>query len=571
MTSWLERQTSSHRVQLAAAAIASGVVVAGAIYGAQAIRREENLERLKASIPDEDESHPANLVSSTRYSHILRIWHDLLWIALTESVKLTDLGIPSKLPASTREEDRAAALARRAQHGDYDKGEFRISLFRSGFSTKSYILDLVTEQLTRTASFLGEDGFRSLRDSFVLVVGMGGVGSHCASSLARSGVSKLRLIDFDQVTLSSLNRHAVATLADVGTPKVDCVRKRLQAVVPWLHWECFNEIWKEDQAKRLMAAWDNGRGRKPDYVVDAIDNIDSKVALLRYCHMQGLKVVSSMGAGCKSDPSRIFVGDISASTEDPLSRSTRRRLRAAGISTGIPVVYSTEKPGQGKAELLPLPEEEFNKGSVNELSVLPDFRARILPVLGTMPAIFGQTVANFVIMEITGYPHEISEGKARDKLYDNMLATLQGSEERLYRRLHYKNAADAAAAGALAQGLKISVTKDDVGYLVDEIYRGKSVISGVPTRLALVRWRKPPSDYSQDVGRAAGADLPPLDGQKSVRLSLNELVCMTREEALAHEREVLTADKKVEDVYDQSVLDLVRSRMEEERHFQRFR
>lgn len=160
-------------------------------------------------------------------------------------------------------------------------------------------LDLITEQLTRTASFLGSDRFALLRDSFVIVVGLGGVGSHCTSALARSGASNIRLIDFDQVSLSSLNRHAVATLADVGTPKVECVRKRLQAVVPWVQWECFNQIWKQEQAERLLGPWCTGKGRAPDYVIDAIDNIDSKVALLEYCHKHDIKVVSSMGAGCK--------------------------------------------------------------------------------------------------------------------------------------------------------------------------------------------------------------------------------------------------------------------------------
>lgn len=159
--------------------------------------------------------------------------------------------------------------------------------------------DLITEQLTRTASFLGSDRFALLRDSFVIIVGLGGVGSHCTSALARSGISKIRLVDFDQVTLSSLNRHAVATLADVGTPKVECVRKRLQAVVPWVQWECFNEVWCHEQAEMLLGQWCTGEGQQPDYVVDAIDNIDSKVALLEYCHKHSIKVISSMGAGCK--------------------------------------------------------------------------------------------------------------------------------------------------------------------------------------------------------------------------------------------------------------------------------
>ena len=385
----------------------------------------------------------------------------------------------------------------------------------------------------------------------MVIIGLGGVGSHCASALARSGVSRIRLVDFDQVTLSSLNRHAVATLADVGVPKVICVRKRLEAVVPWVQWECFNEIWREEQIDRLLCPWDKGRGQKPDYVVDAIDNIDSKVALLKCCHQHNIRVVSSMGAGCKGDPTKVSVGDISASFEDPLSRVTRRKLRAAGISEGIPVVYSTEKPGPGKAQLLPLPEEEFIKGQVNELSVLPDFRARILPVLGTMPAAFGYTVANFVVMEITGYPHEIGASKNRDKMYENILSTLQGQEERL-----------AWSTKADARGLKLPITKDDIGYLVEEVYRGRSVVSGVPTRLTLVRWKVPEKGFRPDED---------WEGQKYARLDLSELVCMTKEEALVHEKLVLMGGRAVEGLYTPEVIQLVERRQQEEAHYDRYR
>ena len=385
----------------------------------------------------------------------------------------------------------------------------------------------------------------------MVIIGLGGVGSHCTSALARSGVSRIRLVDFDQVTLSSLNRHAVATLADVGVPKVICVRKRLEAVVPWVQWECFNEIWREEQIDRLLCPWDKGRGQKPDYVVDAIDNIDSKVALLKCCHKRNIRVVSSMGAGCKGDPTKISVGDISASVEDPLSRVTRRKLRAAGISEGIPVVYSTEKPGPGKAQLLPLPEEEFIKGQVNELSVLPDFRARILPVLGTMPAAFGYTVANFVVMEITGYPHEIGASKNRDKMYENILSTLQGQEERLAR-----------STKADARGLKLPITKDDIGYLVEEVYRGRSVVSGVPTRLTLVRWKVPEKGFRPDED---------WEGQKYARLDLSELVCMTKEEALVHEKLVMKGGRAVEGLYTPEVIQLVKRRQQEEAHYDRYR
>ncbi len=402
----------------------------------------------------------------------------------------------------------------------------------------------MTEQLTRTSSFLTPPRFSKLRASNVTIVGLGGVGSHCVSALARSGVSRIRLVDFDQVTLSSLNRHAVATLADVGTPKVQCVRKRLEAVAPWVQWECFNEIFSVEKAERLLNGWGGSVG-KPDYVVDAIDNIDSKAALLQYCHSHNIRVVSSMGAGCKSDPTRVCVDDISASTEDPLSRSTRRRLRAAGISEGIPVVFSTEKPSEDKAQLLPLPEEEFIKGQVNQLSVLPDFRARILPVLGTMPAVFGYAVANFVILEITGYPHEASGGKGRGKMYEDILGRLQGLGEKLAR-----------STGADALGLRIPVTKDDVGYVVEEIHRGKSVVSGLATRLVLVPWIKPHQGWTIDTS---------VEGQKVLPFALGDLVCMTKEEAAVHEREVLRGAKGPEGVWGREVVGLVERRREEER------
>ena len=385
----------------------------------------------------------------------------------------------------------------------------------------------------------------------MIVIGLGGVGSHCTSALVRSGVSRIRVIDFDQVTLSSLNRHSVATLADVGTPKVQCMQRRLQAVAPWVQWECLNEIWRKDQAERLLGPFAGGNGPKPDYVVDAIDNIDSKVALLQYCHEHNIKVISSMGAGCKSDPTRILIGDISSSLEDPLSRATRTRLKLSGTRNGIPVVYSIEKPGPGKASLLPLPEEEIFKGGVGELSVLPDFRARILPVLGTMPAVFGLVVANYLIMEVTGYPHETGGGKAREKLYDSILANFQASEERLAR-----------ADGENTVGLRAPLSKDDIAFLIDEVFWGKSIISGLPTRLTLVRWQPIKGSYKIDVK---------YSGQKSMSFLLGDLVCMTKEEAMSHERNVLIPRRRPEDVYDNAVVDYVRFRLQQEALYSEYR
>jgi tRNA A37 threonylcarbamoyladenosine dehydratase len=417
--------------------------------------------------------------------------------------------------------------------------------------------DLILEQLARNRVFLTDEGLQKLRSSFIIVVGCGGVGSHATAALARSGVAKIRLVDFDQVTLSSLNRHAVATLADVGTPKVQCIRRRLEQIAPWVHFDCRNELFNASAAEKLLGPWTltGNEQQRPDYVIDCIDNISSKVELLHYCHSHGIRVISSMGAGCKSDPTRVAVGDISTSAEDPLSRSTRRRLRLLGVGSGIPVVFSTEKPGPGKASLLPLPEDEFQKGQVGELGVLPEFRVRILPVLGTMPAVFGYTIANHVICEIAGYPIDYSMAcKGREKLYDSILAALQASIARIMK----------AEAGHDIQGIRIPVSKEDVAYLVEEIWRGKSAVSGLSNRLTLIPWSKPAGGFKIDPNWEK-------EGQKIVSLQLTELVCMTKEEALRHERELLLGGKRAEEVYDEKVLQKVQERIQEAERYEKYR
>ncbi|KAH9889126.1 ubiquitin-protein ligase molybdopterin-converting factor [Xylariomycetidae sp. FL2044] len=510
MSSFLERTVSSPRFQLAATAIASGLLVASSILGSQRLRREVRVIELKGSIPslaEEDE-------------HVLR--------------RLNSFGAATK---ADKEDARNEMLARRAQAGDYDD-------------------ELILEQLARNRVFLTPAGLDKLRDAFVIIVGCGGVGSHCASALARSGVSRIRLVDFDQVTLSSLNRHAVATLADVGIPKVQCLRRRLLAVAPWVQFDLCQEKFWDQAADRLLAPWKE-TGRRPDFVVDAIDNIDTKVALLKYCHDHELPVIASMGAGCKSDPTRIIVGDIGTSTDDALSRSTRRRLKLLGITRGIPTVYSTEKTGEGKAELLPLPEEEFQKGQVGDLGVLPDFRVRILPVLGTMPAVFGYTAANHVILSITGYPIDYVPAKGREKMYEGLLAAVQGGEEKILRHVE-------SGDPGITLGLKLPMTVGDMAFLVEDIYKARSAITGLPTRLTLTRWKKPTDTTLVRIGEGA-------DEQKSSNVKLHDLVCMTKDEAARHDKEVLRGHKTVEEVYDAATIERVEGLRREAAKYEKYR
>ncbi|KAG5962566.1 hypothetical protein E4U57_006943 [Claviceps arundinis] len=506
MTSLLSDTLSNPRFQLLLTAVLSGATVASLILGYQALEREERLEDLKSSIPQLAEN-----------SH--------------EASKLNDFGAASDA-AADKEDARNQALAKRAQAGDFDE-------------------ELILEQLARNRVFLTPEGLMRLRQSFVVVVGCGGVGSHCVAALARSGVSNIRLIDFDQVTLSSLNRHAVATLADVGTSKVHCLQRRLIAIAPWVKFDLQQEKFEAAVADRILGPWENGR--RPDFIVDAIDNIETKVELLKYCYDNKLPVISAMGAGCKSDPTRIVVGDIGASRDDGLSRATRRRLKLLGITSGIPVVYSTEQSGEGKAELLPLPEEEFQKGSVGDLGVMPNFRVRILPVLGTMPAVFGLTAANHVILSITGYPLDYAPAKGREKMYEGIMTYVAGSEDRLARSL-----------GLDTVGLKTPLTMGDVAFLSEELYHGRSIISGISTKIVLIRWRRPegPSMYVIGEGK---------DVQKCSTVRLRDLVCMTKEEATRHEKEIFKAGKNLEELYDQETIERVETKLASAAKYEQFR
>ncbi len=132
------------------------------------------------------------------------------------------------------------------------------SKLNNGFSE-----EIINEQLARNRAFFGEQGLKTIRSSVVYIVGAGGVGSWAATMLVRSGVKKIKLIDFDQVTLSSLNRHATATLADVGTSKVMSMKRRFMEIAPWVEVEAVNELWTLDKADKLLAG-------DPAFVIDVI-------------------------------------------------------------------------------------------------------------------------------------------------------------------------------------------------------------------------------------------------------------------------------------------------------------
>ncbi len=203
------------------------------------------------------------------------------------------------------------------------------------------------EQLSRNAALYGDEGLGRIRGSYVVVIGLGGVGSHAAMSLARSGVGRLRLIDYDQVTVSSLNRHACATRADVGHSKGDTLDAYIARIVPSCRVEVVREVFQGSSAEKQIL----GSGA-PDFVIDAIDNRQTKTELIGFCVARGVRVVSCMGAGGRVDPSRVQMGRLSDTRNDPLCKTMRLALRKANVDTEeVAVVFSTEKPAAGLLEL----------------------------------------------------------------------------------------------------------------------------------------------------------------------------------------------------------------------------
>ena len=147
-----------------------------------------------------------------------------------------------------------------------------------------YPIEIQDELFSRVRAFFGDTEYTNLEQSFVIVVGLGGVGSHAANMLVRSGVRRIRLIDFDQVTLSSLNRHAVATMEDVGLSKAEVMRNKLLKVVPWCTIEAETEMFKKESAFRLLDG-------NPSIVLDCIDDVSTKAELIAHCMKNNIKVV----------------------------------------------------------------------------------------------------------------------------------------------------------------------------------------------------------------------------------------------------------------------------------------
>lgn len=197
-------------------------------------------------------------------------------------------------------------------------------------------------ELLRATALLGEDAMSRLRGAHVLIAGVGAVGGACAEALARSGVGRLTLLDGDRFEASNLNRQPFSARSVLGQPKVTVTQARLADIAPGCTATPLEVFLTEANVEATLAAI---CGTHPvDVIIDAIDDLPAKVALLKAAHHRGTPTWSAMGAARKVDPRALRVTDISKTAVCPLARGVRQRLRAAGIAKGIRCVWSSESP-----------------------------------------------------------------------------------------------------------------------------------------------------------------------------------------------------------------------------------
>ncbi|KHD86843.1 tRNA threonylcarbamoyladenosine dehydratase [Heyndrickxia ginsengihumi] len=192
-------------------------------------------------------------------------------------------------------------------------------------------------QFSRNELAIGQEGLEKLKNATVAILGIGGVGSFAVEALARSGVGKLILVDKDDVDITNVNRQLPALLSTVGQSKADLMKARIADINPQCEVIALKMFYTEETYEEFFRY-------KPDYVVDASDTIIYKVHLMKECLKRNIKIISSMGAANKMDPTRLRIADISQTHTDPIARVVRLKLRKEGIRKGIPVVFSDESP-----------------------------------------------------------------------------------------------------------------------------------------------------------------------------------------------------------------------------------
>ena len=240
----------------------------------------------------------------------------------------------------------------------------------------------------RTALLLGEDKMRRLSAAHVLVVGVGGVGAYAAEMLCRAGVGEMTIVDADTVQPSNINRQLPATHSTIGRPKVEVLAERFHDINPDIRLHALPMYLKEEEVASLLDGTLNCQlpivDCQFDVIVDAIDTIAPKCALIAEAMRRGIPIVSSMGAGAKSDITQIRFADLWETYHCGLAKAVRTRLKKAGIRKSLPVVFSTEQAN--RQAVITVDDERNKKSTAGTISY--------------MPAVFGCYLAEYVIRHL---------------------------------------------------------------------------------------------------------------------------------------------------------------------------
>ncbi len=220
----------------------------------------------------------------------------------------------------------------------------------------------IQEWQERTGLLLGAGGLEKLAASCVAVVGAGGVGGYAAEMLVRAGIGRMIVIDSDVVSVTNKNRQLLALDSTVGKPKCEVLEARLKDINPALEIDVMPLYLEADKVEEVLG------GYAPDYVVDAIDTLAPKLSLIKYCLDRGIPLVSSMGAGAKTDLTKIRIADISKTFNCPLAFIVRKRLRKMGIRKGVMTVFSEELPD--RAAIVDC-DEKNKKSNAGTISYIP--------------------------------------------------------------------------------------------------------------------------------------------------------------------------------------------------------
>ena len=258
----------------------------------------------------------------------------------------------------------------------------------------------------RMELIVGSPAWQRLQGARFMVVGLGGVGSYAVEALARAGAGHLTLVDFDQVCITNLNRQLHALRRTVGAAKAPLMGERVRAINPRCDVRVEQCFFNHETADRLLAPG-------YDYVLDAIDNVTAKLHLLERCYHQKQPVIAAMGAGSRSDPTRVRVTDISKTHRDPLARVVRRELRARGILTGIECVWTDEEPNALDAAV----EEAFHcvcPNGDNDMHSCED-RNVIQGTVPWIPSMFGLMMAGTAVNRLLGRPVLSADREAPSK------------------------------------------------------------------------------------------------------------------------------------------------------------